>query len=128
MTASDGRSRLYRLTFTDITHPEQGGVVSCLLDGTEGGEMFDNLCVDSHGRVIIQEDVGNNVRLGRIWLYDIASASFTQVAAHDPAHLPERRRHLPDPGRGVVGRDRCREQLGDGLVPVRRAGALLDPR
>ncbi|MEZ5963620.1 MAG: phytase [Planctomycetota bacterium] len=84
VTASGGRSRLYRLVFTDITQPELGGTVDALLEGTEGQEMFDNLCVDTLGRIVLQEDVGNNVRLGKMWLYDTASESFGEIGAANP--------------------------------------------
>lgn len=85
VTANGGRSRLYQLTFTDITRPELGGSISTLLEGTEGCEMLDNMCVDTLGRIILQEDVGNNARLGRQWLYDVSSASLTELTAANPA-------------------------------------------
>jgi len=87
VTANGGRSRLYRLTFSDITTPENGGTITCLLDGSEGQEMFDNLTVDSLGRILLQEDCGNNIRLGRVWLYDIATGSFVQIGASDPVYF-----------------------------------------
>lgn len=83
-TFTDGRSRLYRLRFDDIKHPEQGGRIQMLLDGTEGQKMMDNMCVDSRGRVIIQEDPGGNDHLAKIWKYDIRTDSLTLVAAHNP--------------------------------------------
>lgn len=83
----DGRSRLYRARFNDITNPTAGGQIDCLLDGTEGGNMFDNLCIDSHGRVLLQEDIGSNSPLGKIWLYDIASDGLIQIAQHDPTRF-----------------------------------------
>ena len=45
-----GRSRLYRLQFTDIGHPELGGTIEAALDGTEAGNMFDNMTVDRRGQ------------------------------------------------------------------------------
>jgi hypothetical protein len=82
-----GRSRLYHLHFTDITHPELGGTIEALLDGTEAGNMFDNLTVNGRGQVLVQEDVGNQPHLGKIWLYDIATDTLTLVAQHDPARF-----------------------------------------
>ena len=79
-----GRSRLYRLRFTDIAHPELGGTIEALLDGTEAGNMFDNMTIDSRGRVLIQEDVGNQEHLGKVWQYDIAKDKLVEVAKHDP--------------------------------------------
>jgi Bacterial protein of unknown function (DUF839) len=82
-----GRSRLYRLRFTDISQPELGGSIEALLDGTEAGNMFDNMTVTNDGRVLIQEDAGNQQRLGRIWLYDIETDALTEIARHDPARF-----------------------------------------
>jgi hypothetical protein len=82
-----GRSRLYRLHFTDISKPELGGTIEALLDGTETGNMFDNMTVTSDARVLIQEDVGNQQHLGKIWLYDIETDELTEIAKHDPARF-----------------------------------------
>lgn len=78
-----GRRRLYRLRFTDITQPELGGTIEALLDGTEAGNMFDNMTVNSRGQVLPQEDVGNQGHLGKIWLYTIATNKLLQIAEHD---------------------------------------------
>lgn len=83
-TGNGGRSRLYRLRFNDVTQPELGGQVEMLLDGTEGGEMLDNLCIDSHGRILIQEDPGSDARLSKIWMYHVDTGNFVEVAAHNP--------------------------------------------
>src|SRR5262245_20572341 len=80
-----GRSRLYQLHFTDISHPELGGTIKAVLDGTEAGNMFDNITVDHQGHVLLQEDVGNVAHLGKVWMYDIATDSLVLVAEHDPA-------------------------------------------
>ncbi|MGE3106778.1 MAG: alkaline phosphatase PhoX [Phycisphaerales bacterium] len=109
-----GRSRLWRLRFDDITNPEAGGSVTALLDGTEGGNMFDNLTIDSHGRILIEEDIGGQDALGKIWLYDTSSGSFGQIAQFDAA--------LFSPGAtGFLTRDEeasgiidARDVLGDG--------------
>jgi hypothetical protein len=45
--------------------------------------MFDNVAVDHMGRVLLQEDVGGQVHLGKIWIYDIASGAVLEVARHD---------------------------------------------
>ena len=82
-----GRSRLYRLHFTDITHPELGGTVEALLDGTEAGNMFDNMTINRRGQVLLQEDVGNQQHLGKIWQYDIATDTLTLIAQHDEARF-----------------------------------------
>lgn len=77
-------SRLWRLRFIDITHPEIGGFVEVLLDGSEGPKMMDNMTIDQHGRVLLQEDVGNQTHLGKIWQYSIGTDSLTLIAQHDP--------------------------------------------
>lgn len=109
-----GRSRLYRMRFDDITNPQAGGTLTTLLTGTEGQQMFDNLTIDSHGRILIQEDPGANDYLAKIWLYDIDSAGFGVVARHNPAFF--------SPGAaGFLTRDEessgiidARDILGDG--------------
>jgi hypothetical protein len=79
-----GRSRLYRLRFSDISQPELGGTIEAVLDGTEAGNMFDNMTINRRGHVLLQEDVGNQEHLGKIWQYDIATGALTEVARHDP--------------------------------------------
>ncbi|HEX3132745.1 MAG TPA: esterase-like activity of phytase family protein, partial [Planctomycetota bacterium] len=78
-----GRSRLWRLRFTDITAPENGGTIAMMLDGTEPYQMLDNLTVDTQGRILLEEDVGNAAHNGKIWVYNIASGSLTMIAKHD---------------------------------------------
>jgi len=93
-----GNSRLWELAFTDITQPELGGVVSMLGDGSvqstwSGGftsasgatdiRMMDNIGVTKSGQILIQEDVGNNVRLGRAWLYTPWTDSVVEVGIPD---------------------------------------------
>ncbi len=86
-------SRLWQLHFDDITRPERGGTIEMLLTnafdadnvGDPGYQMLDNLTIDRLGRAIMQEDVGNNPRLGRIYLYDLdGGGPLVQVAVHNP--------------------------------------------
>jgi hypothetical protein len=77
------KSRLWRLTFDDPADPAAGGTIDEVLSGDEWHKMVDNMTVNRPGQVLIQEDVGNNPRLGKIWLYDPASDSLTEVAHHD---------------------------------------------
>jgi Ca2+-binding RTX toxin-like protein len=80
----DGVSRIYQLTFTDITHPELGGSIEAVVESDDyGAHMFDNLTV-ADGKVVVQEDPGNNAYVARIWEYDIASGNFTQLATFNP--------------------------------------------
>ncbi len=94
-----GNSRLWVVSFTDIAQPEVGGVITMLGDGSVPGSwaggivsatgatdvrMMDNFGTTSNGKLIIQEDVGNQVRLGRMWLYDPAADGITEIMTHDP--------------------------------------------
>lgn len=81
--AQTGATRLWRLRFHDIADPAAGGIVTMLLDGDEAGtQMFDNLCFDAYGRILIQEDPGNQAHAARIWSYEVGSGTLTEVAKH----------------------------------------------
>ena len=82
-----GRSRLYRLRFTDIANPELGGTITCLLNGTEAGNMFDNMTINKRGTILLQEDVGGQVHNGKIFRYSIATGQLEIIAQHDPARF-----------------------------------------
>jgi hypothetical protein len=85
--AQVGRSRLWRLTFDSIENPQAGGSIEMMLDGTEAGNMYDNITVDSAGNVILQEDVGNQQHLGKIFKYDPTTHGLTLIGQHDPARF-----------------------------------------
>lgn len=88
--ASNLASRLWQLRFRDVDDPfRYGGTIELLLDGDEGHQMLDNLTVDIYGRIVMQEDVGGNARLGKIWLYGIETQELIEVAAHDPRYFSE---------------------------------------
>lgn len=76
-------SRLWRLRFTDVKNPTLGGTITAVLDGTEGHRMIDNMGIDNYGHILLVEDVGGNVHIGKIWQYDIATDVLTEVGAHD---------------------------------------------
>ena len=76
--------RLWHLRFDDIEQPEKGGKIEILLRGDEGHGMLDNVTIDHRGRILMDEDPGGNNRIGKIWLYDIGSGKFIQVAEHNP--------------------------------------------
>lgn len=77
--------RLWRLRFDDIRKdPEKGGTIEILLTGSEGHRMLDNVTIDPFGRIVMDEDPGNNSRVSKIWLYQIATGEFIQVAQHNP--------------------------------------------
>jgi hypothetical protein len=81
-----GRSRLWRMRYTDINNPTAGGSIEALLDGTEQQQMLDNICVvpgtDGHTRILALEDVGNQAHNGKIWMYDTATDQLTLIGAH----------------------------------------------
>jgi hypothetical protein len=77
-------SRLWRLRFSDVNNLPAGGTIDMLLDGTEGQKMFDNIAVDKKGHVYLLEDVGNNVHIGKVWRYTVASDTLTMIAQHNP--------------------------------------------
>ncbi|MBN9484801.1 MAG: esterase-like activity of phytase family protein [Bacteroidetes bacterium] len=76
-------SRLWKMHFSNINDMTQGGTITAVLDGTEGQKMLDNMTIDNYGHIILQEDVGNNVHLGKVWQYDIATDVLTQIGVHD---------------------------------------------
>lgn len=92
-TASiSGQSRLYKLTFDDIANPEAGGTIEAILsssdlpvNGSVGPRMMDNMTVTAEGKIIIQEDVGNNAHLGRVLEYDPVTDKVKVLGVHDAA-------------------------------------------
>jgi len=61
-----------------------GGIVSA---GATDVRMMDNIGATGNNQVLIQEDVGNNARLGRLWMYDIAADRITEIGTSDPARF-----------------------------------------
>ncbi len=81
-------TRLWRLTFNDIKNPQAGGKIEVLVDGDAwGAKMLDNMTVDSAGDVYLQEDVGNQPHLGKLWRYHAGSGVMTQLAQHDESRF-----------------------------------------
>ncbi len=90
--AQIGQTRLWRLTFDDITNPDAGGKIDLLIDGRvvngQKVNMFDNITVNpTTGHIILLEDVGNAAHNGKVWDYNPANDSLVQVAKHDPARF-----------------------------------------
>jgi hypothetical protein len=69
--------------FNDENLPENGGKIEILLTATSG-RMFDNICIDSLGRLFLQEDTGNQAHVAKIYCYGIDSGEFLLVAQHNP--------------------------------------------
>ncbi|MGH6711801.1 MAG: hypothetical protein ACREEK_22865 [Bradyrhizobium sp.] len=81
--AFNAPSQLWAVDFIDAKNPSAGGTIKLLLNGSEGQQMFDNITVDAQGRVTLCEDVGNNAHLGKVWQYDPATDTLSQLAQHD---------------------------------------------
>ena len=85
---------LWRLSWQDIDRPELGATLTLLLDGSEEiapGEPKmnkpDNVVIDHHGNLLIQEDPGNNAHLARIIAYRLRDGAMGVVARFDPARF-----------------------------------------
>ena len=81
-------ARLYRLTFDSIDQPT-GGTIDLVVDsadlvGADGAEArgFDNVTVDGAGRVIVQEDAGDDY-IGKVWSIDPTTGAATQILESD---------------------------------------------
>ncbi len=83
----DQPSRLWAVDFTDASNPAAGGTIKLLLNGTEGQQMFDNITINAQGKIILQEDVGNNAHIGKVWQYDPSTDSLSEIAHHDPSRF-----------------------------------------
>ena len=83
-----GGGGLWRMRFTDVERPYLGGQLTLLLDGTEMGadglNKPDNMAIDTHGNLLIQEDPGGNAVVARIFAYQIATGRLAEVATFDP--------------------------------------------
>jgi hypothetical protein len=83
---------LWRLRWIDIENPDAGGTLTLLLDGSEeigAGEAKmhkpDNMAIDTHGNILIQEDPGNVNHLARIVAYRIGDGALGVIARFDAA-------------------------------------------
>jgi len=76
-------TRMWRLRFTDIKNPELGGKITAVLDGTEGGKMYDNIGMNNFGQIMIQEDPGNQAHNGKMFQYDVNTDALTLFGKHD---------------------------------------------
>lgn len=85
----DKKSRLWKLTFNDVTRPDLGGTIEMLLKGDEGQKMMDNLTVTSRGEILIQEDPGKQDHIAKVWRYTLADGKLEEVAEHDPRRFAQ---------------------------------------
>lgn len=137
-------SRLWRLRFDDITRPEAGGEITMLLTNAffpgAGAtpnddptyQMFDNMTIDTKGRIILQEDTGGDNRLARIYAYGVDTGKLVQIAAHNPKFFSGNAQTNPnfitidEESSGVID---ASSVLGDGwfLLASEAHKALTDP-
>lgn len=88
-----GGTRLWALSFSDISNPDAGGTIRKLIDtsanpgglGVAKPNMFDNITVNPDGTITILEDVGNANHNGKVWIYNPADGSLKMVGKFDPA-------------------------------------------
>ncbi|MCU1677455.1 MAG: PhoX family protein [Frankiales bacterium] len=78
---------LWRLRFVDVNQPELGGSLTLLLDGSEAPYLNkpDNITLDAHGNLLVQEDPGGNAHLARIVAYRLEDGARGVLAQFDPA-------------------------------------------
>ena len=88
--------RLWHLQFDDVERPELGGAIEMLLKGTEGHGMLDNVTIDRLGRIVMDEDPGNNARVSKVWAYQISTGEFVEVAHHNPKFFDPAQLGTPD--------------------------------
>jgi hypothetical protein len=81
-----GNSRLWRLNFRSVENPTRGGTIDQLLNGSEGQKMLDNMAIGEKN-MLLQEDVGNQAHIGRVFSYDRKRSILTPIAQHDPARF-----------------------------------------
>jgi hypothetical protein len=88
-----GATRLWSLSFDDITNPDAGGVVKLLVDGGSFANgsgkpnMFDNMSVNGDGTLTLLEDTGGAAHNGKMWQYDPRTGQLTMIAKSDTARF-----------------------------------------
>ncbi|MBL8756611.1 MAG: hypothetical protein JNK15_25170 [Planctomycetes bacterium] len=88
----NGRARLWRMRFDDITKPLLGGVIDLLIDGSKNGQkvnMLDNMCVGEDGMVYMTEDPGNSTYLAKTWAYDPNTDTMVGLTKFDSSRWGE---------------------------------------
>jgi hypothetical protein len=80
-------TRLWRLRFKDVHNPAAGGWIRVIINGSHSGftpQMFDNICIDRRGRIILQEDPGGQDHIAKLWLYSIDTDQLFLIGQHNP--------------------------------------------
>lgn len=112
-------SRFWRLRFNDPTLVNSiTGEATVLISGPDGSDvtgpkMMDNVGINDDGDVILQEDVGNQLHLGRVWKYGLQSRELQVIAQHNPAFFspPVPVKTTDEESSGVIS---VEDILGDG--------------
>ena len=89
LDARDGGG-LWRLSFKNIDRPSLGATLTLLLDGSQSlgatepkFNKPDNMTIDRHGNLLIQEDPGGNNHVARIIAYRIRDSALAVVGRFD---------------------------------------------
>ena len=94
-----GATRLWRLTFDDITNPDAGGKIDLMIDtgdttkfprglgATNVPNMFDNMSINKDGTITLQEDTGNAQHNAKVWQFNPATGELLLIAKFDPANF-----------------------------------------
>lgn len=81
----DGSSQLFQLTFDNVLHPELGGAIRVVLNARDiGAQMFDNITVAGDGKLLIEEDPGDNPHAASIWQFDPATGRADKLVVVAP--------------------------------------------
>jgi hypothetical protein len=81
----DGNSQIFQLIFDDVQHPELGGAIRVALNARDiGAQMFDNITVAGDGKLLIEEDPGDNPHAAAIWQFDPVSGQVDKILAVAP--------------------------------------------
>lgn len=90
-TASNGinaPTRIWKVEFTSVANPALGGTLTLLHDGPENRlGSLDNMAFEVVGgqpKLLVQEDLGGDAPLSKIWMVDLATGLIEEVASHDP--------------------------------------------
>lgn len=90
-TASNGinaPTRIWQVEFTSLANPALGGTLTLLHDGPENRlGSLDNVAfevVSGQPKLLIQEDLGGDAPLSKIWMVDLGNGLIEEVASHDP--------------------------------------------
>lgn len=90
-TASNGinaPTRVWQLEFASLANPALGGTLTLLHDGPENRlGSLDNVAFDvvaGQPKLLVQEDLGGDAPLSKIWMIDLGTGLIEEIASHDP--------------------------------------------